>query len=96
MEKADMELSNPKVIAERGEQIYQQKYKSAYESEHLGKFLAIDVNTEQAYLGDSPLEALESARKGSPRGLFHLIKVGAAGAFRVSYTNDANLDWIFG
>ncbi len=76
-----MDFSNPKAMAERGEQIYQDKYKSAFESEHLGKFVAIDVNTEQAYIGESPEDAVELARKGSPNGLFHLIKVGALGAF---------------
>lgn len=90
-----MDLSNPKALAERGEKIYQEKYKSAYESQYLGKFVAIDVTTERAYVADSPAAAAELARKDSPKGLFHLIKVGAAGAFKVSYTNNAALDWIF-
>ncbi|MGH7771617.1 MAG: hypothetical protein ACREQA_05215 [Candidatus Binatia bacterium] len=90
-----MDLSNPKALAEHGEKIYQEKYKSAYESEHPGKFVAIDVTTEKTYIADSPKEALELARQDSPRGYFHLIKVGATGAFRVSYTNNATVDWIF-
>ncbi|HLG14794.1 MAG TPA: hypothetical protein VJH03_09880 [Blastocatellia bacterium] len=91
-----MDLSHPKAIADRGETIYREKYKTAFEAEHLGKFVAIDVATEHAYVGDSPDEALELARKEAPTGLFHLIKVGSPGAFRVSYTSDAKLDWIFG
>jgi hypothetical protein len=92
---AVMELSNPRAIAERGEQIYKEKYKTAYEAEHFGKFVAIDVLSEQTYLGDSPEQAMDLARQQSPHGLFHLIKVGSPGAFRVSYTNNATLDWIF-
>jgi len=90
-----MDLSNPKAIAERGEQIYLQTYKNAFESEHPGKFVAIDVKTEKAYIADTPMDAFEAARKDAPNGLFHLIKVGARGAFRVSYTNNATMDWIF-
>lgn len=91
-----IDLSNPKAIADRGEAIYLKKYKDAYEAEKLGKFVAIDVVSEHAYVGDSPDEALELARKEAPKGLFHLIKVGSPGAFRVSYTSDAKLDWVFG
>lgn len=90
-----MDLSNPKALAERGEQIYREKYKDAFESEHPSKFVAIDVTTEKPYIADSPIEALEAARKDAPKGLFHLVKVGSRGAFRVSYTNNAAMDWIF-
>lgn len=90
-----MDLSNPKAMADRGEAIYREKYKAAYEAEHLGKFVAIDVKSEHAYMGDSPDDALELARKEAPTGLFHLIKIGSPGAFRVSYSSDAKLDWIF-
>ena len=90
-----MDLSNPKAVAERGEQIYKEKYKNTYESEYPSKFVAIDVMTEKPYIANSPMEALEAARKDAPQGLFHLIKVGSRGAFRVSYTNNATMDWIF-
>jgi len=87
--------NDPRVIAERGENIYRTKYKTTYETEHAGKFVAIDIITEKAYIADSPSEALEDARKDSPQGLFHLIKVGSLGAFRVSYTTNATTDWLF-
>lgn len=86
---------DPKEIARRGEEIYQTKYKNTYEAQYPGKFVAIDIETEKSYIGDSPLGVLEEARRGSPLGLFHLIKVGSAGAFRVSYTSNAATDWIF-
>jgi hypothetical protein len=90
-----MNFTNPKDIAERGEAIYKEKYKTAFEEEHWGEFVAIDVMSEHAYIGESPEKALESARRESPQGIFHLIKVGSPGAFRVSYTNHASLDWLF-
>lgn len=91
-----VEITNPKVAAERGEKIYNEKYKPAFEAEHYGKFVAIDVMTEQAPVADSPEEAIDLARKANPKGIFHLVKVGSVGAFRVSYTSpNTNLDWLF-
>ena len=79
-------LSNPEAIAQRGEEIYQEKYKDKYEPEHGDEFLAIDVTTGQVYLAATSEEALKEARDASPTGLFHLIQIGHSGAFRVSYT----------
>ncbi len=87
--------TNPKDIAERGETIYKEKYRQKYEEEHLGKFVVIEVGSGQAYLGDTPDAAFETAREESPQGLFHLIKVGSPGAFRASYSPSESLDWVF-
>ncbi len=91
-------ITDPKKMAERGERIYQDKYKTAYEEEHWGKFLAIDVTSEKAYLGDTPEEALLTARREAPKGVFHLIRVGHTGAFRVSHSdhNNAKRNWLLG
>jgi len=86
---------HPKAIAETGEKIYRDKYRKDLEATQLGKFVAIDVETQAAYLGDTSEEALSSARDASPKGVFHLIRIGAPGAFRVSYSSHANVDWLF-
>lgn len=88
-------LTNPQEIASAGERIYKEKYRAAYEEEHAGQFAAIDVTTGHAYLAKFPEEAIETAKKSSPNGLFHLIKIGAPGAFRVSRASNANSNWIF-
>lgn len=90
-----MVISNPKEAAERGERIYNEKYKTAFEAEHYGKFVAIDVTTEHAYVANSAEGAIEVARKTNSKGTFHLVKVGSTGAFRVSYSSNADLDWLF-
>jgi len=90
-----MEISNPKAVAALGEQIYNENFRAEYEVKYLGKFVAIDIQSKISYLGDSAEEALDKARKASPNGVFHLIKVGSTGAFRVSYTSNGNLDWLF-
>ena len=88
-------FNNPKLIAEHGERIYSEKFREKFEKDYLGKFVAIDVTTDNAYLGDTPEEAYGDARKQSPKGVFHLIRVGAPGAFKVSYTSNASMDWVF-
>lgn len=88
-------LNDPQAIATRGEEIYKKKYKAQYEARYRGKFVAIDVKTEAAYLGDTAEAALEDAKRAASDGVFHLIRVGEAGAFRVSRTANAQSDWIF-
>lgn len=95
MASPERRLTNPKDIVERGEEIYQKKYKQDYEARLIGKFVAIEVYSEQAFEGDSPKQVLDKAVKAIPNGVFHLIKVGSPGAFRVSYTSHANVDWLF-
>jgi hypothetical protein len=89
-----MEISNPKAVAELGEKIYDDAYRSDFEAKYPGKFVAIDIQSKQAYVGDAAEEALDAARQAAPKGVFHLIKVGSAGAFRVSYTSNGHLDWL--
>ena len=76
--------SNAKAIAEQGENIYRDKYQKEFEANHRGRFAAIEVVTGKVYLADSPEGAVEDGRRNSPNGLFHLIKVGAPGAYRAS------------
>ncbi len=88
--------TNPKAIAEAGQKIYDGRYRAKYEATHFGKFVAINIRTSEATLGDTPEDALASAKKADPSGLFHLIKVGSAGAFQVSHTLHAYDDWLHG
>lgn len=83
---------SPQAIAEGGEKIYKEKYQSEYEPDHLGKFLAIDVISKSAFLGNTPEEALDVAESNEPRGLFHLVQIGHKSAFRVSSSTGVILD----
>ena len=79
-----MDLTNINRIAEEAQRIYEEKFRIDLEKEHLGEFVVIDVQGENFYVGEFPEDALRKAKKCAPRGLFHLIKVGTQGAFRVS------------
>lgn len=92
----EVTISDPQAVADLGEKIYKEKYQAAFEAEHRLKFVAIDVETEKAYIGDQPEQALSQARKDSPNGYFHLIRVGSSGAYRVGYvTNHARSRRLF-
>jgi len=89
------QFSDPKSVAEAGEKIYREHYQTRYETTHQGKFLAVDILSGNAYLGHDPEAALTEAKKNSPQGRFHLIKIGSLGAYRVSYTSNAGANWLY-
>ena len=92
--KTQPSFSNPQAIAEAGERIYKDRYQSDYEQKYHGHFVAIDVTSEKSYIAEQPEDVLEKAREESPDGIFHLIKIGATGAFRVSYSSNVVRDWV--
>jgi hypothetical protein len=79
-----MAIGSPKDIAIQGEKIYQDKYRDTYEKQYPGKFVAIEIETGEAFVADSAEKAIQAAQKARDGGLFHLIKVGSSGAFHVS------------
>lgn len=82
----DPRLSDPKAVAALGEKIYAEKYRETYERDFLGEFAVIDVTTGAAYHAPTPEDVIRIAREHAPTGVFHMIRVGEPGAFRVSYT----------
>jgi hypothetical protein len=85
----------PRKVAERGEEIYRDRYQREFEANFRGQFVVIDVKTEEAYRGATGQEAYENARRQSAKGPFHLVKVGAAGAYKLSNSINGDGDWIF-
>lgn len=62
-------------IAEEGAKIYE-KVKVNYDPKDKGKFLAIDIDTGDVYLGSTSAEALELARQAHPNKVFYVVKIG--------------------
>jgi hypothetical protein len=78
-------LNSPEKIADAGERIYDERYKVQLEPRRHGHFIAVDVTSGIGYVAEYPEEALQDARAAAPNGIFHLIRIGARGAFRVSF-----------
>lgn len=62
-------------IAEEGFKIYQE-IKTSYDPKENGRFLAIDIESRNAYLGDTSAEALTLAREKHPGKVFYVVKIG--------------------
>lgn len=86
------DLNTPDKIAEAGERLYADRHKETLEREHMGKFVAIDLVTGEAYVDPRPEEAMKKARAAAPQALIHLIRIGSPGAFKVSYAARP-VDW---
>ena len=62
-------------IAKRGLEIYEE-IKSQYGASHRGKFLAIDIESKDIFLGNTTSEAVERAKKEYPGKIFYVVKIG--------------------
>ena len=70
IKKADIQK-----IAEEGTKIYEQ-VKINYDPKEKGKFLAIDIESKNIYLGNTSAEAIELAREKHPNKIFYVVKIG--------------------
>jgi hypothetical protein len=69
MEKELIKNVNIQQLADEGSKIYEE-VKHEYETQHNGKFLAIEIETKNTYLGDTTSEAVEKARQIHPDKVF--------------------------
>ncbi|MCY4051730.1 MAG: hypothetical protein OXF60_09615 [Gammaproteobacteria bacterium] len=83
-----MKYIPPEKIAEEGDKIYNDMFKSKYEGHYDGMFLSIDIDTKEAHLGKYPEDALGLAEKKNPDGRFYLVKIGKETAFHVGYIGE--------
>lgn len=70
IKKADIQK-----IAEEGTRIYAQ-VKQDYDPKEKGKFLAIDIDSQNVYLGNTSAEALVLAKQNHPDKIFYVVKIG--------------------
>jgi hypothetical protein len=70
-------------MGEAGRRIYRQRYQSDFEALYPGRIVAIEVESERAFVGDSIEEALEHGRDAYPGSLFYFMKIGARGVYTI-------------
>ena len=88
------ERSSPQRIAERAAKIYNE-LDDALKKAHAGEFMVVDVTSGRHYIAEFSEDAFRLAREAAPHGIFHLIRIGAPSAFKVSFStgHDANWSW---
>lgn len=62
-------------IADEGRKIYE-KIKDEYDPKEKGKFLAIDIESSDVFLGETSSEALLKAKEKHPDKIFYVLKIG--------------------
>ena len=70
-------MTIPKDIAERGRSIYKRDLSHLLESEHNGKFVAIDIHSGDHQIDECPWTAKRKLLKRRPNAKAALVKVGA-------------------
>lgn len=77
-------LQNSEDIAAQGSAIYERRYRAEFEPKWSGRYAAIDIKSEQAFVEDFPETALRKAREALPDSMFYLVRIGSRGAFKLS------------
>ena len=75
-----------KEVVVRAERIYRERYQAEYEKSHLGRFGVIEVESSRIFVAETPEDAYRSGLRELPQGKFYLLKIGAAGVYRVGYS----------
>jgi len=72
-----------KSVINRAKQIYANQLQSDLESQHMDRFVAIEPESGEYFLGDTFDEAVKSARTKYPTRLSHTIRIGHRAAFHI-------------
>lgn len=62
-------------IADEGTKIYLE-IKDKYDPEFKGKFLAIEVESKEVFMGETSVEAMKKAKEAHPEKIFYIAKIG--------------------
>jgi hypothetical protein len=79
----DMVSADTKSVIERAKRIYAEQLQAVLESQHLNRFVAIEPESGEFFLGDTFDEAVQSARAKYPSRLSHTIRIGHRAAFHL-------------
>ena len=76
-------INSPEQVAEKGQKIYDEKLKPELEKNHQGEFVVIDVDSGEYVVANSLIEALQTAKEKYPGKVFHSVRIGFPGIFRM-------------
>jgi hypothetical protein len=74
---------SPEEIARRGDEIYERDLRPRLEPEHLGKIVAIDVDTGDHAIAETALEASRALRTRQPDADVWLVRIGHRALHRI-------------
>jgi hypothetical protein len=71
-----MLTGNSKRIAEQSKRLYEEKLRPSLESNHWGKFVCIEPESTDYFLGETFDEAVNKAIDAHPDRLTHTLRIG--------------------
>jgi hypothetical protein len=78
-----MLTTETKSVILRAKQIYAERLQSDLETSHMNRFVSIEPESGEHFLGDTFDEAVRLARQKFPTRLSHTIRVGHGPAFHI-------------
>ena len=78
-----MVSAETKSVISRAKQIYADRLQRELEANHNNRFVAIEPESGEHFLGDTFDQAVQSARRKFPSRLSHTIRIGHAAAFHI-------------
>jgi hypothetical protein len=78
-----MVSADTKSVIERAKRIYAEQLQAELESRHRNRFVAIEPDSGDYFLGDTFDEAVKVARAKHPSRLSHTIRIGHSAAFHI-------------
>jgi hypothetical protein len=80
---AEMVSTETKSVIDRAKRIYADRLQSELESTHKDRFVAIEPNSGDHFLGDTFDEAVRSARAKYPSRLSYTLRIGHRAALHI-------------
>lgn len=81
-----MVSAETKLVIDRAKRLYANHLQAALESQHPDRFVAIEPESGDYFLGDTFDEAVRLARTKHPSRLSHTIRIGHRAAFHIGGT----------
>ncbi len=78
-----MVSADTKSVIDRAKRIYAEQLRAVLEPQHRNRFVAIEPESGEYFLGDTFDEAVKSARAKHPSRLSHTIRIGHRAAFHM-------------
>jgi hypothetical protein len=78
-----MVSAETKSVIDRARQIYTNQLQTELETRHMNRYVAVEPESGEYFLGDTFDEAVKSARTKYPSRLSHTIQIGHRAAFHI-------------
>lgn len=74
-------------VLEKGREIYERKKEELEIKENLGKYIVIETDSEQIFIGETRDEAFKKAREKFKKELFYVRRIGELEKISSRYTD---------